>query len=69
VKIFLARIAFNTTSLIMVILLPSYEESVNMSRCVLIMLKPPVKGNEIPSRPQVHEFSGQGICRDKHSTI
>jgi hypothetical protein len=44
--------------------LPSYEESVNMSRCNLIMLKPLAKGDEMPSRPQVHEFSGLDICRD-----
>jgi len=69
VKIIPARIAFNATALIVVFLLPSYEESANMSRCILIMLKPPLEGNEMPSRPQVHEFSGQGICRDMHSTI
>jgi hypothetical protein len=68
-KIISARIAFYTTALIVVILLSSYEESVNMSRCILIMLKLPVKRNEMLSRLQVHEFSGQSICRDKHSTI
>jgi hypothetical protein len=49
-KIISARNAFYTTALIVVILLPSYEESVNMSRCNLIMLKPPVKMNEMLSR-------------------
>src|SRR6266571_3921605 len=56
VKIFPARIAINTTALIVAILLPSYEESVNMSRCILIMLKPPVNGNEMPSRPKCMNF-------------
>jgi hypothetical protein len=69
VKIILARIAFLTTSLIVVIHLPSYEERVNLSRCNLILLEPLEKGHEIPSIPYVHEFSGQGICRDKVSTI
>jgi len=49
-KIISARIAFYTTALIVAILLSSYEESVNMSRCILIMLKLPVKGNEMLSR-------------------
>jgi hypothetical protein len=69
VKIILARIAFLTTALIVVILLPSYEESVNLSRCNLILLEPLEKRDKMPSIPQVHEFSGQGICRDKFSTI
>jgi len=58
VKIILASIAFDTTALIVVILLPSYEESVNLSRCNLIMFGPLQKGGEMPSRPLVHEFSG-----------
>jgi len=33
-----------------------------MSRCYLIGLKALVKGVEILSRPQVHEFSGQGVA-------
>jgi hypothetical protein len=52
-----ARIAFNTTALGVVILMPSYEESVNMSRCNFDRLNPLLKGIEMPSRPQVHEFS------------
>jgi hypothetical protein len=63
-KIVSARTAFNTTAMRVVILLSSYEESVNMSRCNLIMLKPLLKRDEISSRPKVHEFSDQGICRD-----
>jgi hypothetical protein len=35
----------------------------------LILLEPLEKRHEMPSIPQVHEFSGQGICRDKFSTI
>jgi len=69
VKIIPASIAFDTTALIVVILLPSYEESVNLSRCNLIMLEPLLKGDEMPSRPLVHEFSSQGICADEYSTI
>jgi hypothetical protein len=69
VKIIPARIAFNTTAPMVVILLPSYEESVNLSRCNLIVLKSLLERDEIPSRPQVHEFSYQGICRYEYSTI
>jgi len=50
-------------------LLSSYEESANMSRCMINRLKPPVKGDEMLSRPQVHEFSGYGVCRDELSTL
>jgi hypothetical protein len=28
-----------------------------MSRCLVNMLKPPAQGDEILSRPQVHDFS------------
>jgi hypothetical protein len=64
VKIIPARIAFNTTAMRVEILLSSYEESENMSSCNLVMLKPLLKRDEISSSPLVHEFSGQGICRD-----
>ncbi len=40
----------------------SYEESVNMSRCNLNSFKSLLKGDEVPSRPQVHEFLDQDIC-------
>jgi hypothetical protein len=59
----------NTTPLIVVMLLSSYEESANMSRCMINRLKSPVKGDEMLSRPQVHEFSGYGVCRDELSTL
>lgn len=36
--------------------MPSYEESVNMSRCNLATIKLLLKSDEVPSRPQVHEF-------------
>jgi hypothetical protein len=69
VKVAPARISVYATALIVVILLPSYEESENMSRCILIRLRQPVKRNEMLSRPQVHEFSDQSICSDEHSTL
>jgi hypothetical protein len=69
VKVAPARISVYTTALIVVIHLPSYEESVNMSRWILIRFRQPVKRDEMLSRPQVHEFPGQSICRDEHSTI
>jgi hypothetical protein len=46
-----ARIAFNTTELGVVILMPSYEESVNMSRCNFQRLNPLLNRVEMPSRP------------------
>ena len=51
-----ARIAFNTTALGVVIHMPSYEESVNMSRCNFNRLNALQNRVEMPSRPQVHEF-------------
>jgi hypothetical protein len=53
-----ARISFYTTAVIVVFLLSSYEESVNLSRCIVNRLRPPAERNEMLSSPQVHEFSG-----------
>jgi len=64
-----ARISDYTTAMIVVFLLSSYEESVDMSRCMENKLKPPVKRDETLSSPQVHEFFGQSVCRDKFSTL
>lgn len=36
--------------------LSSYEESANMSRCIVNSREPPVKRNDTLSRPQVHEI-------------
>jgi len=46
-----ARISSYTTALIVVFLLSSYEESVNMSRGTVNRLKPPAKGHEMLSSP------------------
>jgi len=51
-----ARIAFNTTVLGVVILMSSYEESVNMSRCNFNRLHYLLNWADMASRPQVHEF-------------
>ena|SRR5215469_8730153 len=51
-----ARIAFNTTTLGVVILIQSYEESVNMSRCNFYRLNPLLNWTEMPSSALVHEF-------------
>jgi hypothetical protein len=64
-----ARISDYTTAIIVVFLLPSYEESANMSRCIVNMLRPPAKRDEVLSSPQVHEFSDFSVCRSKLSTI
>jgi hypothetical protein len=53
-----ARISFYTTAVIVVFLLSSYEESVNLSRRIVNRLRPPAERNEMLSSPQVHEFSG-----------
>jgi hypothetical protein len=64
-----ARISDYTTAMIVVLHLPSYEESANMSRCIVNRREPPLKGNEMLSSPQVHEFSGYSVCRAKLSTL
>jgi hypothetical protein len=51
-----ARISDYTTAMIVVFLLSSYEESANMSRCILNRREPPVKRNDKLSSPHVHEF-------------
>jgi hypothetical protein len=64
-----ARISDHTTAMIVVFLLPSYEESVNMSRCIVNRIRPPGKMDEALSSPQVHEFSDYSVCRSELSTI
>jgi hypothetical protein len=64
-----ARISDHTTAMIVVFLMSSYEESVNMSRCIANGLRLPLKRSEALSSPQVHEFSGYSVCRSELSTI
>jgi hypothetical protein len=52
-----ARISFDTTAMIVVLLLSSYEEMSNLSRCIAHRFERPAMGNEMLSSPQVHEFS------------
>jgi hypothetical protein len=64
-----ARISDYTTAILVAFLLSSYEESANLSRCIVNRFVQPAKGDETLSSTQVHEFSDSEVCRGLLSTI